>query len=105
MITTSVVPVIETPVIPKFTTEVSVVAEQQITISATDLYDDITVSITGADADKFDTDVLILDKSGLMQITITYESEEVGEHEAVLSLTSDYAQSVNVALNGTSSVA
>lgn len=105
MITTSVVPVIETPVIPKFTTEVSVVAEQQITISATDLYDDITVSITGADADKFDTDVLILDKSGLMQITITYESEEVGEHEAVLSLTSDYAQSVNVALNGTSSLA
>ena len=49
--------------------------------------------------------MLILDKSGLMQITITYESEEVGEHEAVLSLTSDYAQSVNVALNGTSSLA
>ena len=47
----------------------------------------------------------ILDKLGLKQITITYESEEAGEHEAVLSLTSDYAQSVNVTLNGTSSLA
>lgn len=104
-ITTSVVPVIETPVISKFATEVSVVAEQQITVSATDLYGDITVSIMGADADKFDTDVVILDKLGLKQITITYESEEAGEHEAILSLTSDYAQSVNVTLNGTSSLA
>lgn len=102
---TTLKPVIDPFVIEPFESVAGMPSLQTLTVGATDLYGDITVSIMGADADKFDTDVVILDKLGLKQITITYESEEAGEHEAILSLTSDYAQSVNVTLNGTSSLA
>ncbi len=102
---TTLKPVIDPFVIEPFESVAGMPSLQTLTVGATDLYGDITVSIMGADADKFDTDVVILDKLGLKQITITYESEEAGEHEAILSLTSDYAQSVNLTLNGTSSLA
>ena len=104
-VTTLAAPVINTPVIPVFETEVSVSTEQKITILSSDLYSDIIVSITGKDADKFSTDVTILDKSDIKQITVTYMSDEAGEHMATLSLTSEYAEPVNVALNGTSLLA
>ena len=104
-VSTLAAPVIDIPVVPAFETGVSVSAEQKITITASDLYGDIAVSITGTDADKFSTDIMTLDKSDIKQITVTYVSDEAGVHTATLILTTDYAEPVNVVLNGTASLA
>lgn len=81
-------------------------ATETITVTGTNLTSDVTVTISGENADLFEADASTLTASEIMaeggkELTITYTPTEVGIHTATLSLSSeDLAAPVTATLNG-----
>ncbi len=104
-VTTLILPEISTPVVSEFTTVVPTGVEQQIEISASNLYGNISVAISGDDAELFALGEETLDKDAeTKQLHITYTPVSPGMHTALLTLTSEYAEPINVMLTGTASM-
>ena len=81
-------------------------ATETITVTGTNLTSDVTVTISGENADLFEADASTLTASEIMaeggkELTITYTPTEAGIHTATLSLSSeDLAAPVTATLNG-----
>ena len=81
-------------------------ATETITVTGTNLTSDVTVTISGENADLFEADASTLTASEIMaeggkELTITYTPTEAGIHTATLSLSSeDLTAPVTATLNG-----
>lgn len=89
-----------------FSTTPNNAATETITVTGTNLTSDVTVTISGENADLFEADASTLTASEIMaeggkELTITYTPTEAGIHTATLSLSSeDLAAPVTATLNG-----
>lgn len=81
-------------------------ATETITVTGTNLTSDVTVTISGENADLFEADASTLTASEIMaeggkELTITYTPTEAGVHAATLTLSSeDLTAPVTATLNG-----
>ena len=81
-------------------------ATETITVTGTNLTSDVTVTISGENADLFEADASTLTASEIMaeggkELTITYTPTEAGVHTATLTLSSeDLTAPVTATLNG-----
>lgn len=89
-----------------FSTTPNNAATETITVTGTNLTSDVTVTISGENADLFEADASTLTASEIMaeggkELTITYTPTEAGIHTATLSLSSeDLTAPVTATLNG-----
>lgn len=89
-----------------FSTTPNNAATETITVTGTNLTSDVTVTISGENADLFEADASTLTASEIMaeggkELTITYTPTEAGIHTATLSLScEDLAAPVTATLNG-----
>ncbi len=71
-----------------------------IAVTGSNLTDDITTAVSGANASYFTVSPASLGTTG-GELTITYNPTEAGNHTATLTLSSTGAQDVTIALSGT----
>lgn len=89
-----------------FSTTPNNAATETITVTGTNLTSDVTVTISGENADLFEADASTLTASEIMaeggkELTITYTPTEAGVHAATLTLSSeDLTAPVTATLNG-----
>lgn len=89
-----------------FSTTPNNAATETITVTGTNLTSDVTVTISGENANLFEADASTLTASEIMaeggkELTITYTPTEAGIHTATLSLSSeDLTAPVTATLNG-----
>ena len=89
-----------------FSTTPNNAATEAITVTGTNLTSDVTVTISGENANLFEADASTLTASEIMaeggkELTITYTPTEAGIHTATLSLSSeDLTAPVTATLNG-----
>ena len=76
---------------------------EDITVTGVLLTDDITVALSGANADQFSLSTTSFDSEG-GTLTVTYEPETVGTHTATITLSSTGADDVVLELNGTATL-
>lgn len=85
-----------------FETEKCVEVSRTINVSGVDLEGDITLSLTGANADQFTLSENTISKaSANRNITVTYKAQEYGTHTAEIGISSPRAADVRVALKAT----
>lgn len=85
-----------------FETEKCVEVSRTINVSGVDLEGDITLALTGANADQFTlSENTISQASANRNITVTYKAQEYGTHTAEIVISSPRAADVRVALKAT----
>lgn len=104
----SYINVIETT-IPAFSANIGVTDSKTIHVSGTALTSDISISITGANANQFSVNPTSLTQSGGVvsstSVTVNYSPTSAGNHAATLNLTSNGATTVSFPLTGTTTTA
>ena len=103
-----------TPTITPSATSISFSAQhgatttKKVKISGSSLKGDISIALSGTDADMFSIDKTSIAQASAangVDVTITYSPRNVGSHTAKLTLTSTEATSVDVTLKGTATEA
>ncbi len=76
-------------------------AEQTITVSGANLEGDISIALSGANADLFEISATTIAKATASgSVKITYKPQAVGSHTAKLTISSAKATSIEVTING-----
>lgn len=84
-----------------FSTTTGYPVTDKITVSGSNLEEDITLSISGTDASLFSLSASAIAKASASgEITVTYSPTIEGTHSATLTISSTNAEDVTVALNG-----
>ena len=85
-----------------FNTSDNATASNQVTISGTNLRGDITLALSGTNADQFQLSATSIAKASANgSVTITYKPTAFGSHTATLTISSTAATSKTITLSGT----
>ena len=77
-------------------------ATTTIEVNGVNLTGDVSLALSGDAADMFEVDVTKISKdNGYAEVTVTYNPTETGTHAATLTISTEGADDVTVALNGT----
>lgn len=85
-----------------FNTSDNATATNQVTVSGTNLRGDITLALSGTNADQFQLSATSIAKASASgTVTITYKPTAFGSHTATLTISSTAATSKTITLTGT----